>query len=125
MLAAVAAVIFCCFSGYAALAWGLVRLADPETLSLPYYWGHWTVSAAAAWLSASVFHLALFTYVLGVLYHWTGNPRRNALLFPVAGSMLLAIFFKALKMCVTKKVEWRGTNYSHVMAESLGAPKAG
>ena len=35
--------------------------------------------------------------------------------------MLLAIFCAALKMCVTKKVEWRGTAYSHVMADSLGA----
>jgi hypothetical protein len=122
VLAAAAAVVFCCFSAYAALAWGLVRLASPATLSLSYYWGQWTVSAAAAWLTASLGHLVLFMYVLGVMYRWTGNRRRNALLFPVAGSMLLAIFFKALKMCVTKKVEWRGTNYSHVMADHLGTP---
>jgi hypothetical protein len=25
-------------------------------------------------------------------------------------------------MCITKKVEWRGTNYSHVMADQLGTP---
>ena len=35
------------------------------------------------------------------------------------------IFFKALKMCVTKKVEWRGTSYSHVMADTLGTPAHG
>jgi hypothetical protein len=34
----------------------------------------------------------------------------------------MAIFLKSLKMCVTKKVEWRGTNYSHAMAATLGTP---
>ena len=66
--------------------------------------------------------LALLTLLLGTMYRWSGNPRRNALLFPVAGSMLLAIFLKSLKMCVTKKVEWRGTSYSHDMADTLGTP---
>lgn len=47
-------------------------------------------------------------------------PRRNALLFPVGGTMLLGIFARALQMCVTKKVEWRGTAYSHTMAATLG-----
>ena len=32
----------------------------------------------------------------------------------------MGIFLKALKMCVTKKVEWRGTAYSHTMAQDLG-----
>jgi hypothetical protein len=34
--------------------------------------------------------------------------------------MLMAIFVKALKMCVTRKVEWRGTNYAHVISPELG-----
>ena len=34
----------------------------------------------------------------------------------------MAIFLKALRMCVTKRVEWRGTSYSHVMADTLGTP---
>ena len=33
--------------------------------------------------------------------------------------MLMAIFARALTMCVTKKVEWRGTAYSHTMASKL------
>ncbi len=38
--------------------------------------------------------------------------------------MLLGIFARALRMCVTKKVEWRGTAYSHTMATTLGPGQA-
>jgi GT2 family glycosyltransferase len=114
---AVAFLLLCCFSGYAALAWGIYRLLEPATMRL-FGFGF---RAAPAWLAASVLHLALLTYFVGVMYHWSGNRRSNALLFPVSASMLLAIFAKALGMCVTKKVEWRGTSYAHVMAPDIGA----
>jgi glycosyltransferase involved in cell wall biosynthesis len=104
-------VIVCGFSAYAALPWGVYRLARPGTGALPMGW---------LWLGASLNHICLMTYLVSTLYAWSGNPRRNALLFPIAGSMLLGIFARALKMCVTKKVEWRGTAYSHTMAASLG-----
>ena len=118
VLAAVAFVLLCCFSGYLALLWGLYRLARPATL-----FGFWHVpafGAGPAWVIASLVHLALLMVFLGTAYKWSGNPRRNAFAFPVAGSMLLAIFFKALKMCVTRKVEWRGTHYAHVIGPTLG-----
>jgi glycosyltransferase involved in cell wall biosynthesis len=121
MLAALFLVL-CCFSGYAALAWGLWRLAHPATLPGVGAFGYYTptFSAAAAWLVASVVHLVVMTWFVGTMYRWSGNRRRNALMFPLAGSMLMAIFLKALRMCVTKKVEWRGTNYAHVMAPDIG-----
>lgn len=107
-------VIVCGFSAYVALAWGLFRLARPATAlgSIQFAW---------LWLGAAANHLCLMTFLVSTLYAWSGNPRRNALLFPVAGSMLLGIFARALKMCVTKKVEWRGTAYSHTMATTLGS----
>jgi glycosyltransferase involved in cell wall biosynthesis len=111
VLAAAMFVIVCGFSAYAALAWGFVRLSRP-TGQFPN---------GAAWLTAAGVHLALLTFFVSTLYAWSGNPRRNALLFPLAGSMLLGIFARALKMCVTKKVEWRGTAYSHTMATTLGS----
>jgi len=117
VLGAVLALLLCCYTGYLALAFGLYRAFVPSHAM----WGY----ARWAWLAASLVHLGLLTFFLGTMYHWSGNPRRNALAFPVAGSMLLAIFFKALKMCVTKKVEWRGTSYSHVMADTLGTPAHG
>lgn len=113
VLAAAAFVIVCGFSAYAAIGWSVYRLASPAgTWPLPW-----------AWLGASVFHLGVMTFFVSTLYAWSGNPRRNALLFPLAGTMLLGIFARALKMCVTKKVEWRGTAYSHTMAATLGVRK--
>ena len=109
VLAALAFTLVCCFSAYAALAWGLYRTIEPGTL-----WHGWL---GPIWLFTAGCHIGLMTYYLGHIYQWSGNPRRNALLFPVAGSLLIYIFLRALKMCVTKKVEWRGTAYSHTMQE--------
>jgi hypothetical protein len=72
-----------------------------------------------AWLAGGLAHWVTMTCLLGVVYFWSGNPRRNALMFPVAGPMVLMILLRALRMCVTKKVEWRGTAYSHTMAQQL------
>jgi hypothetical protein len=30
---------------------------------------------------------------------------------------------RSVKMCITRKVEWRGTAYSHKMAQDLATPK--
>ena len=98
-----------CFSVYAALIWGAWRIAHPGTLA---GMGH-------AWLAVAIAHLILMTWFIGTIYKWSGNPRRNALLFPIAGPMLLLIFLRALRMCITKKVEWRGTAYSHTMNQNL------
>ena len=110
VLAAALFVILCGFSAYAALAWGAYRLFGQPA-------AHWP--GGATWLVAGGVHFAVLTAAVATLYHWSGNPRRNALLFPLGGSMLLGIFARALHMCVTKKVEWRGTAYSHTMAATL------
>jgi len=115
-LSGIAFLLFCCFSGYLALAWALFQLLRPT--------GGIHTHLALAWLIASTLHLSMLTYFVGKMYLWSGNPRRNALLFPLGGAMLMAIFVKALKMCVTKKVEWRGTAYSHTMAQDLGPSSA-
>ena len=109
-------ILLCGFSAYAALGWGMFRLANPA----PSMFG----SVTASWLIASGIHLGLLTYFLGTMYHWSGNPRRNALMFPVAATMLLGIMGRALKMTITKKVEWRGTAYSHTMAAATEPPPA-
>jgi hypothetical protein len=110
VLAAASFVIVCGFSAYAALAWGVYRVARPTGQWPPMGW---------LWLGSAVNHLCVMTFLVSTVYAWSGNPRRNAFMFPVAGSMLLGIFARALKMCVTKKVEWRGTAYSHTMASTL------
>lgn len=103
--------VVCCFSAYAALGWGIYRLMHPSGVA------HWS------WLITSIAHLGIMTWFLGTLYVWSGNPRKNALFFPVAGPMLLGIMIRALYMCVTKKVTWRGTAYQHVMAAKLPEAK--
>ncbi|MDB5329419.1 MAG: glycosyl transferase family 2 [Phycisphaerales bacterium] len=112
VLAAVFVLIFCCFSAYAAIGWGAWRMAHPAA-NLLWGWG------GLAWLAGGLAHWVTMTCLLGVVYFWSGNPRRNALMFPVAGPMVLMILLRALRMCVTKKVEWRGTAYSHTMAQQL------
>jgi chlorobactene glucosyltransferase len=110
MIVGVLFIFLCCFSGYAALAWGLLRLGEGGHGTMPIIW---TVAAAM--------HLGLLMFFVGRMYVWGGNPARNAILFPIAGAMLLGIFFRSIWMCVTRKVEWRGTAYSHTMAAELSA----
>jgi glycosyltransferase involved in cell wall biosynthesis len=108
--------LLCGFSILPALAWGVYRLLDPG----PRLFGSADWLPGAHWLGAVLAHVLLMTGALATIYRWSGNPGRNALLFlPLGGPMLLATFFKGLKMCVTKKVEWRGTAYAHTMAPSL------
>jgi hypothetical protein len=112
-LIGIAFLLFCCFSGYAALMWGLVRAIEPAGPQQFYY--------AFYWIACSILHLGLMTFVVGMMYSWCGNPRRNALLFPLGGALLLWIFVRSLQLCITKKVEWRGTAYAHTMAQDLSA----
>jgi hypothetical protein len=46
-----------------------------------------------------------------LFYSWTGNARRMAVAFPLGAAMLMAIFRRAIGMCRSGNVEWRGTRY--------------
>lgn len=65
-----------------------------------------------SWLIASLAHVALMTIVLAVIYHMSGNPKRYALLFPLGGAVMLAIYAGAIRACRTGRIAWRGTNYT-------------
>jgi chlorobactene glucosyltransferase len=108
MIGAVLFLLICCFPVYPVLAYGIFRARHPLGNVLD-----------SGWLIASASHFAIMTFVLGCMYRFTKNSAWNALLFPVAGPMLLWILIKSIIMCFTKKVEWRGTTYSHKMAENL------
>ena len=54
------------------------------------------------------------------MYRWSGNSGKYAALLPLGGAMLGYTLLRALKMCFTRKVEWRGTAYSHTMQEVPG-----
>jgi len=99
IIAALFFVALCGFSAYVALGWGIGRsLAGGAD--------------ARRWLVASIAHLVVMTLALGGLYADSGNPRRNALLFPIGGSILVALFVFALRWCATGKIEWRGTTFN-------------
>ena len=89
--------ILSCFSGYVALAWGLVVAGRDG----------W--SAASPWLIASLIHLGQMMGTLADVYAESGNRRRYALLFPLGGTILLGIMGFAIRWCITGRIEWRGT----------------
>jgi hypothetical protein len=70
-------------------------------------------SAAWGWIAVGTAHLLIMTACLAAGYAWTGNRRRYALLFPLGGSMLIAIWTRSLSMCFTRRIEWRGTHYAY------------
>lgn len=100
--------LLCSFSAYAALIWGAYRWANPAN-----------AYGAYGWLAAGVIHLGIMTAMLRIMYRWTGNRPGLALAFPLGGAMLLGIFARALWMCITGRVEWRGTRYTHRMTPGL------
>jgi len=109
VLLALAFVLLSCFTVYPALVWSIWRMAHPSPLL--HGW------IGPLWLFTACSHLGVMTFYLARMYQWSGNSRRNAFYFPLAGGLLCYIFLRALKMCITKKVEWRGTAYSHTMQE--------
>ena len=63
------------------------------------------------WLWLSTLHQILIVWVLAPLYRLTDNQRRYLFLFPVAFGVLAAILFRAIWLCFTHRVTWRGTQY--------------
>jgi glycosyltransferase involved in cell wall biosynthesis len=101
ILAAIAFALICCFSAYVAIGWGIWRQVHPVTSI-----------GGIGWLATGGIHLILMTFFLSLMYSWSGNRPALALLFPLGGGLLLAIFARALWLCTSGRVEWRGTTYS-------------
>jgi glycosyltransferase involved in cell wall biosynthesis len=93
-----------CFTVYPALAYGIWRFAHPHGNHLD-----------KLWLIAACIHFAVMTTILAFMYKWSRNSILYALLFPIAGPILFYTLCKGLVLCFTKKLEWRGTSYSHTM----------
>ncbi len=96
-----------CFTAYAAVIYGTLRAMHPHGDILDY-----------AWLGTGILHLCLMMFFLSNMYRWAKTSGWNALLFPIAGPLLLWTLIKGLILCITKKVEWRGTSYTHTMAHT-------
>jgi chlorobactene glucosyltransferase len=104
IIAAIVFIMICCYSVYPAVAMGFFRLWSPVV-----------AFGGAMWLAGAIFHFVAMTASIGIIYSWTRNSWRNALWFPLSGVMLLLILSRALWMCITGRVEWRGTRYTHRM----------
>jgi chlorobactene glucosyltransferase len=102
-----------CFTLYPALAWGIFGLIRPAGVLHP--------ALSPSWVIAGGVHLAMMSSFIAFMYQCSGNRKRNALLFPVATTLLAYIFVRTLKLCITRKVEWRGTSYAHTMSQDLAA----
>ncbi len=65
------------------------------------------------WLVVAVIHWILMTVQIGKIYRWLGGRAIYAVAFFITGLFILAILARALWMCITGRVLWRGTSYSH------------
>jgi hypothetical protein len=101
IFAAIGFLLFCCFTAYAALAYGMFRFLHPHGNVLDH-----------GWVSAGIAHWIVLTIVLALFYGWSQASRWNALLFPLNGIILLGILIKASVLCGRQTAEWRGTVYS-------------
>jgi len=100
--------IFCTLSAYLAIVWGIFRMIHPS--DVPHTWG---------WLASGLVHLALVTTLIGLIYRFSGNPRRLALLLPASAMGILAIFAFSLWKCITGQTSWRGTLYPRSISPDL------
>ena len=112
LLAGISFVFVSCFSLFAVIAWGGYRGQHPIA-----HFG------AEGWLLAALVHWLIMTLAITINYAWTGNPKRYALLFPLGASMLIVIWLRAIHMCVTRRVEWRGTRYANQFEEPVVVAK--
>jgi cellulose synthase/poly-beta-1,6-N-acetylglucosamine synthase-like glycosyltransferase len=106
----VGAMLFVAISGlcaYVMLAMSLVAFASGR--------------GAIDWLILALFHVAIMTAMLMIIYYLSGNPRRYALLFPLGGAVMIAIYAAAIRACQTGRIAWRGTSYTAGSATSTAA----
>ncbi|MBC7784007.1 MAG: glycosyltransferase [Burkholderiales bacterium] len=101
VLWAAAFLLFCVWSIYPAVAWGIYRQNHP----INAFGGiGWLVSAGA--------HAVLMTAGLWSAYRWGGNNPLYALLWPFSTVVLLAIFCRSVYMSLTGRMDWRGVSYT-------------
>jgi chlorobactene glucosyltransferase len=111
ILAGIVFIFLSCYSVFVAAGWSVYRAMHPSSIQ--------GIGESWQWLAVTAVHLGAMLFFIGVIYRWTGNRRRYAWLFPIGAGMMIGIFLKALRMCVTNKVEWRGTSYTHRMTPNV------
>ncbi|MDX2036703.1 MAG: glycosyltransferase family 2 protein [Isosphaeraceae bacterium] len=61
---------------------------------------------------AAIFHHLAALLVLDLLYRESVRDRSSVLWYGLAGLVIDAILFRAIRMCLTGRVDWRGTTYA-------------
>jgi chlorobactene glucosyltransferase len=113
ILCLLAVIVLGCFSAYGAVGWGIYRLIHPAVFP-----------GAVGWLAAAAVHIGLMLVLIGIIYRWMGNQAIYAPTFFVTVWFLLAVLARALWMCLTGRVDWRGTSYSHAIGAVQGIKRA-
>ena len=96
-----------CYSAFIAALWGVYRFAHPIG-----------ILNGIPWIVAAGFHWTLMTVQIGIIYRWMGARAIYAAAFFITGLFVLAILARAVWMCITGRVHWRGTSYSHQIEPS-------
>ncbi len=60
----------------------------------------------------------MFT-LIAITYRWMGNRALYAATFFISIWFLLAVLVRAMWMCLTRRVDWRRTSYSHAIDASV------
>jgi len=77
-----------------------------------------------AWLlGLSLLHHLLIATVLYRLYRLSVATPRSVVLFPLAGLIIDWILYRAIMMCLTGRVTWRGTSYGPAAAPGEAVPQ--
>jgi hypothetical protein len=103
-----------CQSGHLALAVGLVLLALGKNTNF-----------ALTLVVLSVAHHFLMYLVFRRIFRASVPRAHWAIWYPVANVVVDLVLIRALKMCLTGKVTWRGTDYGVPTASSRTAPAPG
>jgi hypothetical protein len=93
-------VLVFCHTGQVALLAGLVELALGRDRSF-----------AAGLVGLSLFHHFWMYFVFRRVYNTSVPRSRYVAWFPVGNLIIDVILLRAIRMCLTGKVNWRGTDY--------------
>jgi glycosyltransferase involved in cell wall biosynthesis len=104
-----------CQSGHIALIAALVMIATGTGGSFAYWL-----------LGLSLLHHALMYPVFRLVYHTSVPGSKYVQWFPLANLLIDYILLRAIRMCLTGRVTWRGTSYGNgSMTAAQGGEKAG
>jgi cellulose synthase/poly-beta-1,6-N-acetylglucosamine synthase-like glycosyltransferase len=77
------------------------------------------------WLSAAITHWFLMTMYAALVYTQAGQPKRNAIFFPLGQAALIVLFGYGIRMSRTGRVFWRDTHYASWTPAARGGDAAG